>query len=139
MPGVGVEPTWPEGPRILSPLRLPFRHPGRGRVDRCAKLRHVLRHARPVNRRRLAFARTSGSGVTPNDTGTCSIAQVLPALLAVWRAGAELRAGDWLLSMDGHLTMVETIELIGRGVRTYNLEVEGDHTFFVHGYLSRTS
>ena len=28
MPGVGVEPTRPCGPRILSPLRLPFRHPG---------------------------------------------------------------------------------------------------------------
>ncbi len=28
MPGVGVEPTRPRGPRILSPLRLPFRHPG---------------------------------------------------------------------------------------------------------------
>lgn len=29
IPGVGFEPTRPEGQRILSPRRLPFRHPGR--------------------------------------------------------------------------------------------------------------
>ena len=29
VPGVGIEPTRPEGQRILSPSRLPFRHPGR--------------------------------------------------------------------------------------------------------------
>lgn len=28
VPGVGFEPTNPEGSRILSPLRKPFRHPG---------------------------------------------------------------------------------------------------------------
>lgn len=28
VPGVGVEPTRPCGLRILSPLRMPFRHPG---------------------------------------------------------------------------------------------------------------
>jgi hypothetical protein len=28
MPGVGVEPTWAEALGVLSPLRLPFRHPG---------------------------------------------------------------------------------------------------------------
>ncbi len=28
MPGVGFEPTWVNTPGILSPLRLPFRHPG---------------------------------------------------------------------------------------------------------------
>src|SRR5262249_21141707 len=28
VPGVGVEPTRPCGRGILSPLRLPFRHPG---------------------------------------------------------------------------------------------------------------
>ncbi len=28
MPGVGIEPTWSFDPRILSPLRIPFRHPG---------------------------------------------------------------------------------------------------------------
>src|SRR5690606_17625762 len=34
VPGVGVEPTWPRGRGILSPLRLPVSPPGRG-------LRHV--------------------------------------------------------------------------------------------------
>jgi hypothetical protein len=29
VPGVGLEPTWPCGQGILSPQRLPFRHPGR--------------------------------------------------------------------------------------------------------------
>ena len=28
VPGVGIEPTWSFDPRILSPLRIPFRHPG---------------------------------------------------------------------------------------------------------------
>jgi hypothetical protein len=28
VPGVGLEPTWPCGQGILSPQRLPFRHPG---------------------------------------------------------------------------------------------------------------
>jgi hypothetical protein len=28
VPGVGVEPTRPEGQGILSPPRMPFRHPG---------------------------------------------------------------------------------------------------------------
>ena len=28
MPRVGVEPTWAEALGVLSPLRLPFRHPG---------------------------------------------------------------------------------------------------------------
>ena len=32
MPGVGLEPTRPFGQRILSPPRLPFRHPGRPRT-----------------------------------------------------------------------------------------------------------
>ena len=31
MPGVGIEPTWDFSRGILSPLRLPFRHPGRSR------------------------------------------------------------------------------------------------------------
>ncbi len=30
VPGEGLEPSKPEGRRILSPLRLPFRHPGTG-------------------------------------------------------------------------------------------------------------
>ncbi len=34
MPGEGVEPSRPEGPGILSPLRLPFRHPGDVRLIR---------------------------------------------------------------------------------------------------------
>ncbi len=28
MPREGLEPSRPEGPGILSPVRLPFRHPG---------------------------------------------------------------------------------------------------------------
>ena len=32
MPGVGFEPTWDCSRGILSPLRLPFRHPGQGSV-----------------------------------------------------------------------------------------------------------
>ena len=28
VPGVGLEPTWPRGHRLLRPARFPFRHPG---------------------------------------------------------------------------------------------------------------
>jgi hypothetical protein len=33
VPGVGLEPARPLGHRILSALRLPFRHPGRGTTE----------------------------------------------------------------------------------------------------------
>ncbi len=43
VPGVGFEPTRPEGQRILSPPRLPFRHPGRRRAHspglRCSSVK----------------------------------------------------------------------------------------------------
>ena len=32
VPGVGIEPTRPIGHGILSPARLPFRHPGRSDI-----------------------------------------------------------------------------------------------------------
>ena len=34
VPGAGIEPALPIGKGILSPLRLPFRHPGPGRTSR---------------------------------------------------------------------------------------------------------
>jgi hypothetical protein len=33
VPGAGVEPARPEGQGILSPPRMPFRHPGTVRVS----------------------------------------------------------------------------------------------------------
>ena len=33
VPGAGVEPARPEGQGILSPPRMPFRHPGADRVS----------------------------------------------------------------------------------------------------------
>jgi len=40
-----------------------------------------------------------------------------------------------LRGKDGSWTTIQRIEKVEREVRTYNLEVEGDHAFFVHGYL----
>ena len=39
VPGAGVEPTRPLSLRILSPMRLPFRHPGHGcnKIDAAAR------------------------------------------------------------------------------------------------------
>src|SRR5690606_13903336 len=37
VPGVGIEPTWPRGLRILSPLRLPVSPPGRRADDPTTK------------------------------------------------------------------------------------------------------
>jgi hypothetical protein len=34
VPGEGVEPSHPLGRQILSLLRLPFRHPGKKRMER---------------------------------------------------------------------------------------------------------
>jgi len=65
-------------------------------------------------------------------------ASPIPAALEAnygWRTAAELRVGDSFLDMDGRSSIINTIERVDRGVRTYNLLVEGDHTFFVHGYL----
>ncbi len=46
VPRVGFEPTLPIGKRILSPLRLPFRHPGLGReyTDGSLRRRTPLSH-----------------------------------------------------------------------------------------------
>ncbi len=33
VPEAGLEPARPNGPRILNPLRLPFRHPGNGKIE----------------------------------------------------------------------------------------------------------
>ena len=52
-----------------------------------------------------------------------------------WRTAAEVQVGQSLLRKDGSWTTVQTIEKVEQQVWTYNIEVEGDHTFFVHGYL----
>ena len=41
VPGEGLEPSKPEGRRILSPLRLPFRHPGTGALRNTRTQHHL--------------------------------------------------------------------------------------------------
>jgi intein/homing endonuclease len=52
-----------------------------------------------------------------------------------WVNVEELVVGDELSGMGGTPVLVETIEKIDFGVRAYNLEVDGTHTFFVDGVL----
>ncbi len=52
-----------------------------------------------------------------------------------WVNAEELVVGDVLSGMGGARIPVETIENIDFGVRAYNLEVEGTHTFFIDGIL----
>jgi Pretoxin HINT domain len=50
-----------------------------------------------------------------------------------WRQAYELRIGDELLGHDGQSVHVEGVADSGRVATVYNLEIEGDHTYFVGG------
>ena len=46
----------------------------------------------------------------------------------------ELRIGEMLSTMGGSVTVVN-VQTVARGVRVYNIEVDGTHTFFANGML----
>lgn len=48
VPGVGIEPTRPCGQGILSPQRLPFRHPGDGGRLRARRQPEASHKGRPI-------------------------------------------------------------------------------------------
>jgi len=52
-----------------------------------------------------------------------------------WVQAGDIRTGQSLLNKSGARVQVVTIEQVNRGVRVYNIEVEGTHTFFVNGVL----
>ncbi|MBQ4524441.1 MAG: hypothetical protein IJA10_16095, partial [Lachnospiraceae bacterium] len=51
----------------------------------------------------------------------------------IWKASANLVAGDELLTDDGRVVYVEEvrIERLAESIKVYNLEVEGLHTYYV--------
>lgn len=51
----------------------------------------------------------------------------------MWKASANLVAGDELLTEDGRVVYVEEIRLerLEESIKVYNLEVEGLHTYYV--------
>jgi len=51
-----------------------------------------------------------------------------------WVTASELTVGDEVQSLNG-ATVIKSIKKVNRGVRVYNLDVEGDHTFFANGFL----
>lgn len=53
----------------------------------------------------------------------------------VWVIAGDLKAGNELAGVDGSPMLVDSIESVKFGVRVYNIEVEGTHTFFVDGVL----
>ena len=53
-----------------------------------------------------------------------------------WQKAQDLRAGDVLFGKDGVRIVVETVVRVNSVVRAYNLEVDGDHTFFADGVLA---
>ena len=87
VPGVGIEPTWPCGRGILSPLRLPVSPPGRCRNDvlRCLDDRNSQQRGNPPVPAALCATRARaredyrswrcGPGWNPHDG---------------WRPGSEL-------------------------------------------------
>lgn len=52
-----------------------------------------------------------------------------------WVTMDELRVGDTLEGSDGSVVDVFSISIVDWGVRTVNLSVSGNHTFFANGVL----
>jgi hypothetical protein len=52
-----------------------------------------------------------------------------------WVTAAELQPDDELIDIDGNPIVVTQIERVDRGVRVYNIEVDGTHTFYANGVL----
>ena len=52
-----------------------------------------------------------------------------------WVTADQLKIGDNLITMTGDPEIIESIETVDYGVRVYNIEVSGSHTFFVDGIL----
>jgi intein/homing endonuclease len=48
-----------------------------------------------------------------------------------WKPAAEVAAGDELLTSDNRKVVCEGVTPSGRVVTVYNMEVAGDHTYFV--------
>src|SRR5438067_13160443 len=94
MPKVGVEPTLPEGTRILSPARLPVPPLRRGsivdstiRTEARTRLKTVLRREILGHRKSLSFR-----GKIPIGFGGGSVSKKVP-LLALVGAAAVVAAG----------------------------------------------
>jgi hypothetical protein len=52
-----------------------------------------------------------------------------------WVSSEDIRVGDELWDERDELIRVQSIETVNRGVRVYNIEVEGTNTFFIDGVL----
>ncbi len=52
-----------------------------------------------------------------------------------WIECANLEVGDKLIAADGEAVSVASIEARTKGVRVYNIEVSGSHTFYANGFL----
>ena len=52
-----------------------------------------------------------------------------------WVEAQYLRVGDPIQSAAGHETMIVVVRHVRKGVRTYNIEVAGPHTFVAEGLV----
>ena len=92
VPGVGIEPTWDFSRGILSPLRLPFRHPGRTTIilrSDCSLPEGYdrLPHPYPASR----FSSGQRPGVARGSSWACATAAREPA--AARRGGRRKTTG----------------------------------------------
>jgi hypothetical protein len=55
--------------------------------------------------------------------------------LGQWIPLEDIAPGQQLLTIDGGMVTVETMEFVDRGVRVYNLEVAPHHNYFADGIL----
>lgn len=68
--------------------------------------------------------------------GTLRVTALHPFSVAgEWINAEDLVVGTQLVGSDGANILVSSVERVDFGVRVYNLEVDGTHTFFVNGVL----
>jgi len=52
-----------------------------------------------------------------------------------WVQARDLRVGDELVGENGEPVAITSLEQIARGVRVFNIEVDGNHAFYAGGVL----
>jgi hypothetical protein len=76
-----------------------------------------------------------GSGITLASTQFQQHRRYEQHALGQWIPLEDIAPGQKLLTIDGGLVTVETMEFVDRGVRVYNLEVATHHNYFADGIL----
>lgn len=124
VPGVGIEPTWPRGRGILSPLRLPVSPSGRGAIIACCRQRRCKKEGA---RRRL-----EDGGRGRNRTGVRGFAiRCITTLLLGHRDHCSTKAWNWKRKTPANRGLSRSGA--GKGARTLDLNL-GKVAFYQLNY-----